>query len=117
MTADIRQTLMAVAILRDSFDEFCSLSENMLAVTTDSIQKIERLDILELTNQDAVQQILESLPPKNASALLAAIISIGELSSPTSPNDVEMAIRAMQEGLAQLQHIRDNLHTALDGVV
>lgn len=115
--ADIRQILTAAGIIRDGFDVFCSSAEKMLAAVEDCEQTIKRLDDLKLSNQEVIQQILEGLPPKNASALLAAVIGMGELLPSGLSGDAEEQIRTLREGLDHMQRIRDNLHAALDGVV
>ena len=104
-------------ILRDSLDDICSMWERALAILEEHDKKMEPYKNIELSDQDAAKDILTALSPEKASALIAALTDVSKLTQSLPQEDAVKQLAQVNENMAGLQNIRDNLHKALDGVV
>ena len=109
--------LMVMGIVRDGLDDIRETGERLLSIREEYNQKMEPFNDIKLSEQDAVKEILDCLPPDKASILIAALVDVLELVTPTSPENAEKQIHKLREDTERLQKICANLHTALDGVV
>ena len=89
------------------------ITERLLSMSKKYEDRMKRFDDVEISNQDAVKQILEELPSERASALVVALMDLSEL-APTDSHDMKKAVAQVENYFELLKKIRANLHTALD---
>ena len=115
VSSDQPLVLVAGGVLRDTLDDICDALEQVNRIFNEHEKKIKPFE--DMPKQEATKEILTALPPKKASALIAALTDINDLAQSISPEDTQKQFAIINENINNLQNIRDNLHKALDGVV
>lgn len=113
---DVNQLLEPARILRDCFDSVCDTVETLVTKPEECQKRLKPYGEYSLSDQNTVQDILSTLPQKNASALIAAIIGLAEFAPPNFTEDMDGPVTDIKEELQRLQPIRHNLHVALEGL-
>ena len=81
------------------------------------MEKMEPFNDIELSGPNVAKEIVRSLPPVKAAALISILKDIQEL-FPEIPSETIMEeINELRESLNRLQKISSGLHMTLDGVV
>lgn len=101
----------------DTLDDICNAWEQIRAISEEHDRKIKPFKDIKMSEQESTKEILTVLPPEKASALIAALVDVTELVQSIPHEDAVKQLAKVNENIARLQKIRDNLHKALDGVV
>lgn len=106
-------TIMGIA--RDSIDGVLGAREQASAILEEHERRMEPFKDIELSDQEVAKEILTSLPPEKASALLSALTDAEKLAHSFPAEAAVKRPVGTGELAAGLQKIRDNLHKALGG--
>ena len=107
-------TLAAMGALRDGVDDVCGIMERLFAALERHEQRMSQFHDPEASGRSAVEEILTTLPPDQAAALISALSTMSEIAPPV-PENTGDTDRNAKRYLAGLQNVRGNLHRALDG--